>query len=152
MTTKDKENDAENQNSSDEPEGDGASEGVETEVQDYVLALNKFTQLVSEMEWPDHLAIDNDTDLCIRMFRTYWQQRMRQQREQGRAGHRHHVRFGPFDEEKFKHFIRGKFKHHFFEDEDDEPVYINPEEHAPDEEHLDDEAKERQQRFRDEWE
>ena len=152
MTTKDKENDAENQNSADEPEGDSASEGVETEVQDYVLALNKFTQLVSEMEWPDHLAIDNDTDLCIRMFRTYWQQRMRQQREQGRAGRRHHVRFGPFDEEKFKHFIRGKFKHHFFEDEDDEPVYINPEEHAPDEEHLDDEAKERQQRFRDEWE
>ena len=62
MTTKDKENDAENQNSSDEPEGDGGSEGVETEVQDYVLALNKFTQLVSEMEWPEHLAIDNDTD------------------------------------------------------------------------------------------
>ena len=67
MTTKDVENDAENQNSSDEPEGDSASEGG-TEAQDYVLALNKFTQLVSEMEWPDHFAIDNDTDLCIRML------------------------------------------------------------------------------------
>ena len=40
----------------------------------------------------------------------------------------------------------------FFGDEDHPALNIDPEEHQPDEEHTDEAAKERQQRFRDEWE
>ena len=101
------------------------------------------------MEWPDHLAIDVDTDLCIRMFRTYWQQRMNAN-ENKEYSHRHHIRFGPPQQGEIQTLHSKSIQASLFDD--DQPVNINPEEHAPDEEHLDDEAKERQQRFRDEWE
>lgn len=125
------------------------TERIDDDVQAYVEALNRFTSLIGALNWPDHLPIDSDTDLCIRVFRNFWQYRLRQQREHHRD-RRVQMRFGPFDEGQFKQFLKEKFSARF--QGEDEPLFIDPEEHQPDEDHLHDDAKARQRRFQDEWE
>ena len=52
----------------------------------------------------------------------------------------------------FRHVsvIHHRFRH--MVDEDEEEVHIDPKEHQPDEEHTNEEAKNRKKRFQDEWE
>ena len=56
------------------------------------------------------------------------------------------------NEEDVRQFFRRRFSREFSGEDGEEALNINPEQHQPDEKHIDSEAKERQQRFRDEWE
>ena len=118
----------------------------------YVEALHAFSHLVATMEWPEQMDLAMDTELCVRMFRDYW----RQERRHAHGSDRKHLgeagAFGAMSEEAVREFFKRRFRGRWSFSEDDEPLSIDPEEHQPDEEHVDDAAKKRQQRFQDEWE
>ena len=126
-------------------------EAVEhTEMEAYVEALHRFSHLVDELDWPDHMDLANDKELCVRMFRDFRREHAKQQSESSKYIRHHRFSAGKFDEESFRKFIRHRFRH--MDDEDDEDVHIDPKEHQPDEEHTNEEAKNRKKRFQDEWE
>ena len=115
----------------------------------FLQSLNRFVHEVASMEWPDQFKLDNDEKFCFSVFRTFWRQRHRQSEQRG-ANRRFHMRFEGADADDVRRFMREKFGHMF--EHDDAPLNIDPENHQPDEDHVDDEAKKRQQRFQDEWE
>ena len=122
------------------------------DMEEFVLALNRFVNLVESMDWPEHFQLADDQKQCFHVFRTFWRQRTRQRRENSeREGHVH-MRFQGMNKADIRRFFRNRFSPGFFDEEDQSALNINPEEHQPDEEHTDEDAKERQQRFRDEWE
>jgi hypothetical protein len=122
------------------------------DMEEFVLALNRFVHLVEGMDWPEHFQLANDQKQCFHVFRTFWRQRSRQRRENSeREGHVH-MRFQGMSKGDIRRFFRNRFNREFFDDEDQSALNIDPEEHQPDEEHTDEDAKQRQQRFRDEWE
>ena len=137
----------------DEPrKEDDAKAGIEDrsteEMEAYVEALNRFVHQVADMDWPEQFQLDNDEKLCFSVFRTFWRQRHRQ-REQERGNRRFHMRFEGPDAEEARRFMQEKFGRMFGDDA--MPLDINPEGHQPDEDHVDEEAKQRKQRFQDEW-
>ena len=120
------------------------------DMEEFVVALNRFVNLVNSLEWPEEFPLDVDKKQCFSVFRTFWRQRERQRRENSqRRGM--HMRFEGLNKEDLHRFFRNRFTRGFFDDDQPE-LNIDPEEHQPDEEHTDEAAKERQQRFRDEWE
>ena len=127
-------------------------ETLKEDMEEFVLALNRFVHLVECMDWPDNFQLAKDQQHCFHVFRTFWRQRMRQRRENSERGRHDDVRFQAMSKEDVRRFFRNRFSREFFGDEDHPALNIDPEEHQPDEEHTDDAAKERQQRFRDEWE
>ena len=118
----------------------------------YVEALHAFSHVVATMEWPEQMDLAMDTELCVRMFRDYWRQQRRNAHESARQHRGEPGAFGTMSEEAVREFFKRRFRGRWSFSEDDEHVRIDPEEHQPDEEHVDEEAKKRQQRFRDEWE
>lgn len=133
-----------------EDDANAAKEGRSTEeMEAYVEALNRFVHQVADMDWPEQFQLDNDEKLCFSVFRTFWRQRHRQ-RGQERENRRFHMRFEGPDAEEARRFMQEKFGRMFGDDA--MPLNIDPEDHQPDEDHVDEEAKQRQQRFRDEWE
>jgi len=127
-------------------------EALREDMEEFVLALNRFVHLVESMDWPDNFQLAKDQQHCFHVFRTFWRQRMRQRRENTERGPHDDVRFQGMSKEDVRRFFRNRFSREFFGDEDQAALNIDPEEHQPDEEHTDEAAKERQQRFRDEWE
>tara|TARA_B100000003_G_scaffold128067_1_gene114834 strand:+ start:3125 stop:3568 length:444 start_codon:yes stop_codon:yes gene_type:complete len=127
-------------------------EALMEDMEEFVLALNRFVSLVEGMDWPENFQLAKDQKHCFHVFRTFWRQRMRQRRENSERGRHDDVRFQAMSKEDVRRFFRNRFSREFFGDEDHAPLNIDPEEHQPDEEHTDEAAKERQQRFRDEWE
>tara|TARA_B100000035_G_scaffold111257_2_gene94422 strand:+ start:5832 stop:6272 length:441 start_codon:yes stop_codon:yes gene_type:complete len=122
------------------------------DMEEFVLALNRFVNLVESMDWPEYFQLADDQKQSFHVFRTFWRQRTRQRRENSeREGHVH-MRFQGMNKADIRRFFRNRFSREFFDEEDQHALNINPEEHQPDEEHTDEDAKERQQRFRDEWE
>lgn len=115
----------------------------------FLQALNRFVHEVATMDWPEQFQLDNDEKFCFSVFRTFWRQRHRQSEQRG-SNRRFHMRFEGVDADDVRRFMRDKFGHMF--GHDDAPLNIDPEHHQPDEDHIDDEAKERQRRFQDEWE
>ncbi len=115
----------------------------------FLQALNRFVHEVATMDWPDHFQLDDNDTFCFSVFRTFWRQRQRQSEHRG-ANRRFHMRFEGANADDVRRFMREKFGHMF--GHDDAPLNIDPEDHQPDEDHVDDEAKERQRRFQDEWE
>ena len=133
-----------------EDDANAAKEDPSTqEMGAYVEALNRFVHQVADMDWPEQFQLDNDEKFCFSVFRTFWRQRHRQ-REQGRGNRRFHMRFEGPDAEEARRFMQEKFGRMFGDDA--MPLDINPEGHQPDEDHVDEEAKQRKQRFQDEWE
>ena len=133
-----------------EDDAEAGKEDLSTEeMEAYVEALNRFVHQVADMDWPEQFQLDNDEKLCFSVFRTFWRQRHRQ-REQARGNRRFHMRFEGPDAEEARRFMQEKFGRMFGDDA--MPLNIDPEDHQPDEDHIDDEAKRRQQRFQDEWE
>ena len=133
-------------------EDDASPSEEESTIRDmrgFVEALNQFVHEVASMDWPEEFQLDTDEKFCFSVFRTFWRQRHRQ-REQRGGNRRFHMRFEGPDAEEARRFVREKY-HHMF-GVDDLPLDIDPEGHEPDEDHVDEEAKNRQQRFRDEWE
>jgi hypothetical protein len=129
---------------------DTGKERADDEMSEYVQDLNRFMLLISELEWPEQLDLKNDTELSVRMFRD-WRRESRRSREMRHRNDKDgFVHVGRVNEEAVRRFLRGKF-HHFM-DIDDEPMHIDPEDHQPDEEHTEEEAKDRKQRFQNEWE
>ena len=126
-------------------------EALREDMEEFVLALNRFVHLVEGMDWPDNFQLAKDQQHCFHVFRTFWRQRMRQRRENTERGRHDDVRFQGMSREDVRRFFRNRFSREFG-DEDQAALNIDPEEHQPDEEHTDEAAKERQQRFRDEWE
>lgn len=126
-------------------------EALREDMEEFVLALNRFVHLVEGMDWPDNFQLAKDQQHCFHVFRTFWRQRMRQRRENTERGRHDDVRFQGMSKEDVRRFFRNRFSREFG-DEDQAALNIDPEEHQPDEEHTDEAAKERQQRFRDEWE
>ncbi|MEC8398704.1 MAG: hypothetical protein VXZ34_03875, partial [Candidatus Thermoplasmatota archaeon] len=104
---------------------------------------------VSSMDWPEEFQLDNDQKFCFSVFRTYWRQRHRGRgrREQER---RFHMRFEGADADDIRRFMQERFGRMF--GLEDATLNIDPEDHQPDEEHVDEVAKDRQRRFQDEWE
>ena len=142
MTTEDEHRE---ENDAIAPEEDQSTEDITA----FLQALNRFVHEVASMEWPDQFKLDSDEKFCFSVFRTFWRQRHRQSEQRG-ANRRFHMRFEGADADDVRRFMREKFGH--MSGHDNEPLNIDPEEHQPDDAHIDDEAKERQQRFRDEWE
>ena len=101
------------------------------------------------MERPEQFQLVNDEKLCFSVLRTFCRQRHPQQEQRG-LNPRFHMRFAGADDEDAGKSIRVKLSLMFGPDE--APLNIDPEDHQPDEDHVDEEAKERQQRFREEWE
>ncbi len=131
------------------------AEEANQDMQAYILALNQFTHLVQEFDWPEHMDMSLDSEMCIRMFRDFWRQQrrehhLRKQSGRGKRGERNHHAFGHLSEDMVRRFMKDRFFRHVHDDE--ETLHIDPSDHEPDEEHTDEEAKERQQRFQDEWE
>jgi hypothetical protein len=126
-------------------------EAVEhTEMEAYVEALHRFSHLVDELDWPDHMDLANDKELCVRMFRDFRRERSKRKSDGSKYIRTHRFSAGKFSEEAFRKFIHHRFRH--MEEEDEEEVHIDPKEHQPDEEHTNEEAKNRKKRFQDEWE
>ena len=133
-----------------EDDANAAKEDPSTrDMEAYVEALNRFVHQVANMDWPEQFQLDNDEKFCYSVFRTFWRERHRQ-REQGRGNRRFHMRFERPDAEEARRFMQEKFGRTFGDDA--MPLDINPEGHQPDEDHVDEEAKQRKQRFQDEWE
>lgn len=121
-------------------------------MEEFVVALNRFVDLVDGMRWPEHFPLKGDQKHCFHVFRAFWRQRARQRRENdGRRGHVH-MRFEGMSKEDIQRFFRNRFSRGVFDDDEQPTLDIDPNQHQPDEEHTDEAAKERQQRFRDEWE
>ena len=142
MTTEDERREEDDANAAKE---DPSTQDMEA----YVQALNRFVHQVADMDWPEQFQLDNDEKFCFSVFRTFWRQRHRQ-REQGRENRRFHMRFEGPDAEEARRFMQEKFGRMFGDDA--MPLDINPGGHQPDEDHVDEEAKQRKQRFQDEWE
>lgn len=122
------------------------------DVEEYVLALNRFVHLVEQMEWPEHFRLVEDKKQCFDVFRSYWRQRHRQRREKNERRERHmHMRFQGMSKEDVHRFFRQRFNREYFGEDDQPGLNIDPNGHEPDEEHTEASAKERQRRFRDEW-
>ena len=151
MAPKDKEKKDEDEQAKQAAVDDEQEEETNEDMQAYLLALNQFSHLVQEFDWPEHMDMSSDSELCIRTFRDFWRQQRRDHhlRKQGGRGKRGE-RFGHLSEEMVHRFMKERFFRHFRQDE--ETRHIDPLDHEPDEEHTDEEAKERQQRFQDEWE
>ncbi len=150
MTSERKKNKSDkNEHEATESETDSEATANE-ELSEYVQELNRFMQLVSQNEWPEQLDLKQDTELCVRMFRD-WRRESRRSREmRQRQEEDGFIHMGRHNEESIRRFLRGKFRH--FMEYEDEPMHIDPEDHQPDEEHVEEDAKDRQQRFQDEWE
>ena len=127
-----------------------AEGGLMEDMEEFVLALNHFVGLVKGMDWPEQFNLAEDQQHCFHVFRSFWRQRTRQRRE-NRQRHEH-AQFQGMNEEDVRQFFRRRFSREFFGEDGKETLNIDPEQHQPDEKHIDSEAKERQQRFRDEWE
>ena len=56
-------------------------EALKEDMEEFVLALNRFVHLVEGMDWPDNFQLAKDQQHCFHVFRTFWRQRMRQRRE-----------------------------------------------------------------------
>ena len=44
-------------------------------MEEFVVALNRFVNFVNSLEWPEEFPIDQK--LCLSVFRTFWRQRER---------------------------------------------------------------------------
>ena len=55
-------------------------EALKEDMEEFVLALNRFVHLVEGMDWPDNFQLAKDQQHCFHVFRTLGQ-RMRQRRE-----------------------------------------------------------------------
>ena len=131
-------------------QGENVEENMSLEdMQAFVEGLNHFVHEVSSMDWPEEFQLDNDQKFCFSVFRTYWRQRHRGRgrREQER---RFHMRFEGADADDIRRFMQERFGRMF--GLEDATLNIDPEDHQPDEEHVDEVAKDRQRRFQDEWE
>ena len=123
---------------------------------EFLLALNRFVLDVAKMDWPDDFPLDKDRKFSFSVFQRYWRHLMRQQRENEQGNQEFHMRFesGNKEESRRKEEIRRFMQHRFGRmfGEDEPSLNIDPEQHDPGEEHVDEMAKERQKRFQNEWE
>ena len=117
---------------------------------EFLLALNRFVLDVAEMEWPEEFPLSSDRKFCFSVFQRYWRLQMRHQRETERGNGEFHMRFEGGNKEEIRRFMQHRFGRMFGEDEPS--LNIDPEQHDPAEEHVDERAKERQKRFQNEWE
>ena len=117
---------------------------------EFLLALNRFVLDVAEMEWPEEFPLSSDRKFCFSVFQRYWRLQMRHQRESERGNGEFHMRFEGGNKEEIRRFMQHRFGRMFGEDEPS--LNIDPEQHDPAEEHVDERAKERQNRFQNEWE
>ena len=117
---------------------------------EFLLALNRFVLDVAEMEWPEEFPLSSDRKFCFSVFQRYWRLQMRHQRESERGNGEFHMRFEGGNKEEIRRFMQHRFGRMFGEDEPS--LNIDPEQHDPAEEHVDERAKERQKRFQREWE
>jgi hypothetical protein len=132
---------------------DSATRDVLDEIDAYAKALHRFSTLIGELDWPDNMKMDEDTELCVRMFRDFWRQHQRLvlDRERQKSNETGES-FVSVTEKNVRDFFQRRFHKRWSFDLDDEPMNIDPKHHNPDEEHEDEASKERQRRFRDEWE
>ncbi len=117
---------------------------------EFLLALNRFVLDVAEMEWPEEFPLSSDRKFCFSVFQRYWRLQMRHQRESERGNGEFHMRFEGGNKEEIRRFMQHRFGRMFGEDEPS--LNIDPEQHDPAEEHVDERAKERRERFQNEWE
>ena len=117
---------------------------------EFLLALNRFVLDVAEMEWPEEFPLSSDRKFCFSVFQRYWRLQMRHQRESERGNGEFHMRFEGGNKEEIRRFMQHRFGRMFGENEPS--LNIDPEQHDPAEEHVDERAKERQKRFQNEWE
>ena len=155
---KDEERKSEEEQSKNPAEGEFHIEDMEL----FLRAYNLFVEKVVEFEWPEGHEICSDPQMMRMVFQMYWKQRHRQrledermQKKRSRQGRDQNesTEFMIGGKENFKKFLRGYFESHSDEDEhEDETVFIDPGESEPDEAPSTEDAKIRQQRFREEWE
>ena len=147
MTEEDAKDDA--ASTDENPSEDGS---MMDDMEEYVKALNRFVHLVEGMDWPDSFQLAGDEKHCFQVFRTFWRQRARQHRENNERKRHYRMNLQGMNEDDVRRFFRQRFSREFFNQEDRATLNIDPEDHQPDEKHTDQDAKERQQRFREEWE
>ena len=134
----------------------GEADGIEEELAGYVQALNSFIHLVAQYQWPNHLQLNEDTDLCVRIFRDLWRTLNRnremaamKRRNDSSDSDEERMAFGKMNEDTIRRFLRHRFQ---MNHEEDEPRFIDPKDHQPEDEHVDEKAKRRLKKFEDEWE
>lgn len=84
-------------------------EALREDMEEFVLALNRFVHLVEGMDWPDNFQLAKDQQHCFHVFRTFWRQRMRQRRENTERGRHDDVRFQGMSKEDVRRFFRNRF-------------------------------------------
>ena len=91
-----------------EEENQDIDDDLVEDMEEFVVALNRFVNLVNSLEWPEHFPLDADQKQCFSVFRTFWRQRERQRREnRGRRGV--HMRFEGLNKEDVHRFFRNRF-------------------------------------------
>ena len=148
MTEEDDQNPGEDVESTD-GENETLQEATLEEMQEFVEALNLFVHRVASMDWPEAFNLTENEKFCFSVFRSYWRHHRRRHRKNEEHDHRVHMRFHGVDEDEIRRFMRRRFGGMF--EEEDPTLNIDPGHHEPDHEHTDTDARERQQRFRDEW-
>lgn len=117
---------------------------------EFLLALNRFVLDVAKMDWPEEFPLSSDRKFCFSVFQRYWRLQRRHQRESERGNGEFHMRFEGGNKEEIRRFMQHRFGRMF--DQGEPSLNIDPEQHDPGEEHVDERAKERQKRFQNEWE
>jgi hypothetical protein len=127
-----------------------------SDLETFLVALNQFSHLADQLEWPDSMPLDKDLNIAFRAFKMYWRQRIRQRRQSeqhdsiGQENSSNNPRPNMKD---FQRFFRSRIRFDYTEEEEeDETVFIDPGEHQPDEEPKDEAAQRRDEDFREKWE
>ena len=123
MATKDRKKKDEEEQGKQAAVDEEREEETNEDMQAYLLALNQFSQLVHEFDWPEHMDLAQDSELCIRMFRDFWRQQrrdnhLRNQGKRGRRGDRDHAAFGHLSEDTVRRFMKDRFFRHFHDEEE----------------------------------
>ncbi len=142
MTAKDEKN-------TDSDENNGFNDIDVEDMAQFLVGLNRFVLDVATMDWPDGFPLDKNEKFCYSVFLRYWRTQNRKRRANESSGHEFHMRFEG-NKEEIRRFMQHRFGEMFSEGEPS--LDIDPGHHEPDEEHVGDDAKERQKRFQDEWE
>jgi hypothetical protein len=129
-----------------------------SDLETFLVALNRFSRLADKLEWPEGMPLDNDMNVMFQAFKIYWRQRIRQRKateqyELNKLNEDNQRDSQPSDHD-FKRFFRSRFR--FGMDDEEEPedgaIFIDPGEHQPHEKPSNDAAQQRESEFREKWE
>ncbi|MCH1540853.1 MAG: hypothetical protein L7S56_05405 [Candidatus Poseidonia sp.] len=136
------------------PEGTQNDDDIPEDVKEYTDAFHNFVKALENYDWPEGSPYPENQQDVRMLFKHFWSQRRRQRRhlEREHGGKQYHFQMSSDQKENFHKFIRSNFQHSLDPEDELEDIFIDPGEHQPDEDPASEEAKERTDRFKNDWE